>query len=291
ATVDDLKAAQDDLVRAIVAEQEAAGIDVITDGHARWEDIVTPFARTWAGFEIGGLLRWFDNNTYYRRPVCNGKIEWRGPSSVEAFRFAASAAETATVKQVIPGPVSFAHLSVDEHYYDHEAFVLDIASVLAQEAAELEAAGATIIQIDEPALLNAPEDLELAKRAIGLIISELKSVETVLGTYFGDAKRLGAEIFDLPVDGFAFDLISGPENLEIIKQAPSDKKIQAGILDARNTMLETEDQLRSRIEELSSIVGAERLSVSPSAGLEYLPREKARAKLQRLGAVVKEVGA
>lgn len=291
ATVDDLKAAQDDLVRAIVAEQEAAGIDVITDGHARWEDIVTPFARTWAGFEIGGLLRWFDNNTYYRRPVCNGKIEWRGPSSVEAFRFAASAAKTATVKQVIPGPVSFAHLSVDEHYYDHEAFVLDIASVLAQEAAELEAAGATIIQIDEPALLNAPEDLELAKRAIGLIISELKSVETVLGTYFGDAKRLGAEIFDLPVDGFAFDLISGPENLEIIKQAPSDKKIQAGILDARNTMLETEDELRSRIEELSSIVGAERLSVSPSAGLEYLPREKARAKLQRLGAVVKEVGA
>lgn len=291
ATVDDLKAAQDDLVREIIAEQEAAGIDVITDGHARWEDIVTPFARKWAGFEIGGLLRWFDNNTYYRRPVCNGPVEWRGPASVEAFRFAADAASTATVKQVIPGPVSFAHLSVDEHYYDHEAFVLAIAGVLAQEAAELEAAGATIIQIDEPALLNAPEDLELAKRAIGLITSELGSVETVLGTYFGDAKRLGTDLFDLPVDGFAFDLISGPENLELIRQVPDGKNVQAGILNARNTMLESEDELRSKIEELADIVGTDRLSVAPSAGLEYLPREKARAKLQRLGAVVKEVGA
>lgn len=291
ATVEDLKAAQDDLVVTIVAEQEAAGIDVITDGHARWEDILTPFARNWAGFEIGGLLRWFDNNTYYRRPVCNGKIEWRGPSAVETFRFAASAAKTATVKQVIPGPVSFAHLSVDEHYYDHELFVLDIAAVLAQEAAELEASGATIIQIDEPALLGAPEDLELAKKAIGLITSELKSVETILGTYFGDAKRLGTDIYDLPVDGFAFDLISGPENIELIKQVPNGKNIQAGILDARNTMLETEEDLKTRIGELLEIVDAGRLSVAPSAGLEYLPREKARAKLQRLGAVTKEVGA
>lgn len=291
ATVDDLKAAQDDLVTQLVAEQEAAGIDVITDGHARWEDIVTPFARNWAGFEIGGLLRWFDNNTYYRRPVCNGKVEWRGPSSVEAFRFASSAATTSTVKQVIPGPVSFAHLSVDEHYYDHEALVLDIASVLAQEAAELEAAGATIIQIDEPALLNAPEDLDLAKRAIGLITSELKSVETILGTYFGDAKRLGAEVFDIPVDGVAFDLVSGSENIEIIKQASDGKNVQAGILDARNTKLESVDELKTRIEELAGIVGADRLSIAPSCGLEYLPREKARAKLERLGAVVKEVGA
>jgi 5-methyltetrahydropteroyltriglutamate--homocysteine methyltransferase len=282
ATVEDLRRAQDELVTQNISEQEAAGIDVVTDGMARWEDIVTPFARNMAGFEIGGLLRWFDNNVYYRRPICNGPIEWRGPSSVEAFSFARSVATTATVKAVVPGPVTFAHLSVDEHYDDHGAFVLAIADVLAQEVAELEAAGATIIQIDEPSLLGAPEDIDLAAKAIGRITAGLTSVETLLATYFGDAKRLGTEIFNLPVDGFAFDLVAGPENIELIRQAPGDKKIQAGILDARNTRLEDPTELARTVEQLSSLVG-DRLSIAPSSGLEFLPRESARAKLQLLG--------
>lgn len=290
-TVEDLQAAQDSLVRSVIAEQEAAGIDVITDGQARWDDILTPFAKNWAGFEIGGLLRWFDNNVYYRRPICTGPVEWRGPSSVDAFRFASEAASTAEVKAVIPGPVTFARQSVDEHYAEHEKFVLAIARVLAQEAAELEAAGAKRIQIDEPALLGAPEDLELAKKAIGVITAELSESITVLSTYFGDAKRLGKDLFDIPVDGFGFDLISGPENIELIKQVPDGKNVRAGILDARNTRLEDETVLRNQIEELVEITGPDRLFISPSAGLEFLPREKARAKLERLGNVAKKVGA
>jgi 5-methyltetrahydropteroyltriglutamate--homocysteine methyltransferase len=290
ASPEDLKAAQDELVTEVIREQQEAGIDVVTDGLARWDDIVTPFARHIAGFEIGGLLRWFDNNVYYRRPVARGAVDWRGPSSVDGYRFAAQIADC-PVKAVIPGPVSFARLSVNEHYADHEAFVLAIASVLAQEAAELEAAGAPIIQIDEPSLLGAPEDLDLAIEAVGRITGELSEARTVLATYFGDAKRLGTGIFKIPTDAFGFDLISGPENIELIKAAPDDKGIQAGIVDARNTKLEDESALEGTIEELMAVVGSERLSVSPSAGLEFLPREKARAKLQRLASVAKKVGA
>lgn len=290
ATVDDLHAAQDELARAVIAEQEQAGVDLVTDGHVRWDDILTPFARTISGFEIGGLLRWFDNNVYYRRPICIGDLEWGGPSSVEAFRFASSVA-TKDVKAVIPGPVTFARLSVDEHYGDHEQFVLAIASVIGQEAFELQAAGARFIQIDEPALLDAPEDLELARRALEIITQDLGDAELTLATYFGDAKRLGAELFDLPVHRIALDLISGPENRELIGSLPKDKKLQAGIVDARNTMLEPEDGLARTIEELAGHVGAERLSVAPSSGLEFLPREKARAKLERLSAAAQKVGA
>jgi 5-methyltetrahydropteroyltriglutamate--homocysteine methyltransferase len=290
ASPEDLKAAQDELVTEVIREQQEAGIDVVTDGLARWDDIVTPFARHIAGFEIGGLLRWFDNNVYYRRPVARGAVDWRGPSSVDGYRFAAQTADR-PVKAVIPGPVSFARLSVNEHYADHEAFVLAIASVLAQEAAELEAAGAPIIQIDEPSLLGAPEDLDLAIEAVGRITGELSEARTVLATYFGDAKRLGTDVFKIPTDAFGFDLISGPENIELIKAAPDDKGIQAGIVDARNTRLEDESALEGTIEELVGIVGPERLSVSPSSGLEFLPREKARAKLQRLASVAKKVGA
>jgi 5-methyltetrahydropteroyltriglutamate--homocysteine methyltransferase len=289
ATEEDVKGAQDDLVREVIAEQEAAGIDIVTDGQVRWDDILTPFARRISGFEIGGLLRWFDNNVYYRRPVCKGPVEWRGPASVEDYRFAASVASR-PVKAAIPGPVTFARLSVDEHYGDHSDFVLSIAEVLAQEAFELEAAGAPIVQIDEPALLDAPEDLKLARRAISVITGGLRSAETTLATYFGDAKRLGRELFEIEVDGFGFDLISGPENRALIAEVPEGKRVQAGIVDARNTMLEGLDDLRSVIEELASVVGAERLRVSPSAPIEFLPREKARAKLERLCEAARETG-
>jgi len=290
ASPEDLKEAQDELVTTVIREQQEAGIDVVTDGLVRWDDIVTPFARHIAGFEIGGLLRWFDNNVYYRRPIARGAVEWRGPSSVDGYRFAAEIADR-PVKAVIPGPVSFARLSVNEHYADHEAFVLAIAAVLAQEAAELEAAGAPIIQIDEPSLLGAPEDIDLAIEGVGRITGELSEARTILATYFGDAKRLGTDIFKIPTDAFGFDLVSGPENIELIKAAPGDKGIQAGIVDARNTRLEDESALEGTIEELVGIVGPERLSVSPSSGLEFLPREKARAKLQRLASVAKKVGA
>jgi 5-methyltetrahydropteroyltriglutamate--homocysteine methyltransferase len=289
-TVDDLYKAQDELAATIIKEQEAAGIDVITDGHARWDDILTPFARKWQGFEIGGLLRWFDNNVYYRRPVATGPIGWGGPASVDALKFAKSATDR-KVKAVIPGPITFARLSVDEHYGDHESFVKAIADVLAQEAFELEAAGADVIQIDEPALLDAPEDLALAKAALATVTKDLKNTPTILATYFGDAKRLGTELFELPVGGFGFDLVSGPENSNLIGQVPGDKTVQVGVVDARNTKLEDPAKLQATIEQLVDQVGADRLSVSPSAGLEFLPREKAQAKLQRLAEVAQKVGA
>ncbi len=289
ATEDDLRAAREALVREVIAEQEAAGVDIVTDGHVFWDDIVTPFARHMSGFETGGLIRFFDNNVYYRRPVCTGPVEWRGPTSVERWQFASSVA-SAPVKAVIPGPVTFAHLSLDEHYGDHERFVTDVARVLAQEAAELAAAGVRYLQIDEPALLGAPEELALARIALEQIVAEASGAEVTVATYFGDAKRLGAELFTLPVDGFGLDLISGPESLNLVADLPEGKKLQAGVVDSRNTKLEDLQALVVEIGTLAEQVGPEDLRVSPSASLEFLPREKARAKLSRLAEAVRKVG-
>lgn len=283
-----LREAQDALVRAIVAEQEDAGIDLVTDGQARWDDILTPFARTLDGFEIGGLLRWFDNNVYYRRPVCIGPIARREPASVEAFAFAASIASK-PVKAVIPGPVTFARLSVDEHYGDHRAFVDALAAVLAEEAADLVAAGARHIQIDEPALLGAPEDLSLAATAIARITERIGDAEVTLATYFGDAKRLGAELFTLPAHVFALDLVSGPESETLLDDLPAEKAVQLGIVDARNTRLEDLDGLAAAMRGYRERFG-DRVRFAPSAGLEFLPREKARAKLGRLAEAATKAG-
>jgi 5-methyltetrahydropteroyltriglutamate--homocysteine methyltransferase len=285
----DVTRAQDDLVGEVIAEQQDAGIDLVTDGCARWDDLLTPFAGHMAGFEIGGLLRWFDNNVYYRRPVCVGPIEWRGPASVGAFGYARSVADR-PVKAVVPGPVTFARLSVDEYYGDHERFTRAIADVLAQEVFELQAAGAEVIQIDEPALLSAPEDLGLAHRALDVMTAEI-TVSTILATYFGDAKRLGAELFELPADLFGLDFVAGPLNEELLGDLPAGKGLQAGIVDARNTKLEPLEHLVALIEGFAQQVDPEVLYVSPSSGLEFLPREKARAKLQRLVLAAKKVGA
>ncbi|MDQ4143085.1 MAG: methylcobamide--CoM methyltransferase [Actinomycetota bacterium] len=289
ASTEDLAAAQDELATQVIKEQEEAGIDIVSDGLVRWDDILTPIARQSAGFEIGGLLRWFDNNVYYRRPVCTGPIEWRGPSTVDAYRFAKSVA-THEVKAIVPGPITFARLSVDEHYGTHEEFVLAIARLLAQEVFELEAAGAKHIQIDEPALLDAPEDIDLGSEALYVLTSELKEAETTLATYFGDIKRLGPQIFEYPVTYFGLDFVSGPENFQLVEQLPPEKSLQAGILDARNTKLETVEELDRVIELLGAKVTADRLRIAPSAGLEFLPREKARAKLHRLGEAARRGG-
>jgi 5-methyltetrahydropteroyltriglutamate--homocysteine methyltransferase len=288
ATPSDVQEAVEGLTRQIISEQESAGIDIVTDGQAGWPDLLRPFAETMTGFEIGGLLRWFDNNTYYRRPVCVEPVDWHGPSSVDAFRLASSIA-TRPVKAVIPGPVTFARLSVDEHYGDHERFVMAVARVLAQEAFELEAAGARHIQVDEPALLQAPEDLELGKQALDVVVADLNSAEVTLATYFLDASEVGARIFDLPAHVIGFDLVSSPTNVEHAKRAPAGTKIQAGIIDARNTKLERVEDALSVIDQITAAVAVSDVRLSPSAGLEFLPREKARAKLERLKEISQRV--
>jgi 5-methyltetrahydropteroyltriglutamate--homocysteine methyltransferase len=290
ASVDDLHAAQDRLVAEVIFEQEEAGVDVVTDGHVRWDDLVTPFAGHMAGIELSGLLRYFDNNVYYRRPVCVGPVEWRGPVSVDAWRFADSVA-TKPVKAVVPGPLTIARLSLDDHYSSHDKFVLAVARVLAQEAFELEAAGARIIQIDEPALLDAPEDLPLAKTALDIVVAELKLPQIVLATYFSEAKRLGAELFDMPAHVFHLDLVSAPENAELIPLMPPESRLQAGVVDSRNTLLESTSDVAAVVHGLFETMGPDRLSLAPSAGLEFLPRDKARAKLERLTQIARKAGA
>ncbi|HEX6262610.1 MAG TPA: hypothetical protein VF097_07175, partial [Actinomycetota bacterium] len=101
---------------------------------------------------------------------------------------------------------------------------------------------------------------------------------TVLQTFFGDVAEHGPAFFELPFDAFGLDLVAGPGNLEAIHEFPADRILQAGIVDARNTRLEDSDDLARRIEGLAATVTPDRLWVSPSAGLEYLPREAAQRK-------------
>ncbi|HEV8595090.1 MAG TPA: hypothetical protein VGR51_06130, partial [Thermoplasmata archaeon] len=147
----DLREIQLDVVREIVKEQAALGIDLVTDGLVTWYDPVSHFAAKLEGFEIGGLLRYFDTNTYYRQPKARGGVRWTGPITVDDW-MAASAASPAPVKAVLMGPYSLATLSANGSSSD---LLWDLSEALGNEVNALAHAGVPRIQIDEPALARA----------------------------------------------------------------------------------------------------------------------------------------
>ena len=283
ATAKDVAAAEDDLTREILAEQAEAGVDLATDGQVRWDDPLTRIAEGLAGFTVSGLLRFFDNNTYFRQPLIKGAVRREEPILLDEFRFAAGNS-TVPVKAVLCGPYTLAALSKDEHYGD-PASVDDLARALNEEARDLVAAGATVIQFDEPVLAavpgQPPGDVEALARVAGPLVEGVTAT-TILATYFGDVAAHGTASFELPFDGFALDFVAGPGNFDGLAAFPSEKLLQAGIADARNTKLESVDDLRATIERLQRHVDDERLWIAPSCGLEFLPREAARRKLERL---------
>jgi len=284
ASLVDVHAAQDDLTKEVLAEQAEAGIELVTDGQIRWDDGQTRFADGLEGFVTSGLFRYFDNNTYFRQPLVKDRVHRHGHIVVDEFLFAKEHSP-APVKPVLTGPYTLAALSIDEHYGDRGALVRDLAEALNAEARDLAAAGAEVIAFDEPALARVPGSPPGDFEAFALVAPALvEGVEatTVLQTYFGDVAEHGAAFFDLPFDVFGLDLVAGAANREALAAFPASKTLQAGIVDARNTKVESVEEITAAIDRLAEVILPERLWVAPSAGLEYLPREAAQSKCARL---------
>ena len=290
-TTDELKQVQDEVTIEVIAEQEEAGLDLVTDGQIRWDDDQTYLTRGLDGFQIGGLIRYFDTNTYYRQPNVVAPVRWRAPILVRDYVFAAAHSEK-PLKAVITGPYTLAALSTDSHYGDRRRLVLDLAQALHQEALALAEAGAPVIQINEPAILRHKEDAPLLQEALAAMLEGI-GAETALYTWFGDAEGILPQLMELPVDVIGLDFALGPRNWEALGRTVFTKGLGLGIIDARNTKIEGVEQIVEAIRRAGEFVPADRLYVSPSAGLEYLPREVAFDKLKRLveGVRASQVGA
>lgn len=290
-TAEELAQVQDEVTIEVIAEQVEAGLDLVTDGQIRWDDDQTYIARRLEGFDIGGLIRYFDTNTYYRQPNVVGPVRWREPILVRDYEFAARHSEK-PVKVVITGPYTLVALSSDSHYGDRRRLVLDLAEALHQEALALAAAGAPVIQVNEPAILRHKEDAPLLQEAVATILEGV-DMESALYTWFGDANGILPQLMELPVDVIGLDFVWGPGNWEALKRTVFTKTLGFGIVDARNTKMESAEEIVEQIRRVGEFVPAERLCVNPSCGLEYLPREVAFEKLKRLveGVRAAEVGA
>jgi 5-methyltetrahydropteroyltriglutamate--homocysteine methyltransferase len=276
----DLARVQDEVTLEVIDEQVHAGVDVVSDGHVRWEDEQTYVTRKLQGTSIGGLVRYFDNNTYFRQPVVSGAIVWSEPITVADYEFAASHSSR-PVKAILTGPYTLARLSDNGFYASVEECALAYAAALHQEALALQQAGAPIIQLNEPAILKHKEDWPILRAAIETVFKGI-SAEKAVYTFFGDLTGLYPQMLDLPCDILGFDFVSGPKNFDLLRQDGFAKKLGLGLVDARNTKLETVDSLVGRIRQIAAIVPPERIHLSPNCGLDFLPREIAEAKLARI---------
>ena len=271
-------------IKRVIREQEDAGMDEVTDGLIRWDDLADPVARAFDGMHRAGLLRFFDNNAYYRQPLIDGPVVFN-PATVAHLQFARSAARK-PVKAVLPGPYTLAVLSQDTYYHDREHLVMALAEALHQEALDLQLAGASHIQFDEPSLCAAGADLTLAQRALQAAVQGL-TVTTSVFVYFGPVKQIIDGLLELPVTRVGIDCVSRPGNLDAVLAARSHgKDVVLGIVDARNTKMESEQALAATIGKALQHIEPERLWISPSCGLEFLPHDRAVAKLRLLSRVV-----
>ena len=288
-TQEQLHEVEDQVTAEVIKEQVDAGIDLVTDGHVRRDDPQTYFAEGIKGFAIGGLIRYFDSNTYYRHPIAEEKLAWEEPITVRDYTFAAENSSR-PVKAVITGPYTLARLSQQGWYEEFDAMVMDLAEALNLEALALQETGAPLIQFDEPAILKYKSDFPLFQEACRVVTRGL-TVKTELCTYFRDVSGLAPDLYELPFQVFGLDFAWGPGNYDLLDGFPQDKELAMGLLDARNTRLEPVDEIVAAVRRVSAHVSMDRLHLSPSCGLEFLPRQNARQKLARLVEGAKAAGA
>jgi 5-methyltetrahydropteroyltriglutamate--homocysteine methyltransferase len=279
----ELRAAEDALVRAALADQLDAGLDLVTDGQIRWYDPVSHLAGKLAGVEINGLLRLFDTNFYFRQPVVRGAVKRQDGMVLSEYEFA-KANSSRPVKPVLTGPYTLARSSIllNGTYRGVEALTEAYTQALAQEVEALAKAGAELIQIDEPAILKQPNDLPVLERALTTLEARKGKAQQALHLSFGDPQPLYDRLQRLPVDVLSLDFTYNPKFIDHVAAAGSGKPLGLGLVDARNTRLEDATTIAKQAERILAQVKGEVCYVTTSCGLEFLPRDRARSKLKLL---------
>lgn len=279
--IDRERAARATQARAI-AWQEEAGLTLLGDGQIRWDDLLSPLSLDIAGMEPGGLLRFFQNNTYYRHPIITGRLWLEGRTLPGWFKEAKAEAHQ-PIKAALPGPFTVAALSENRQYKDFASLVGDLADVIGLIAAKLTAAGAVVIELEEPALVREPD---AARRALGFAavrrVAEMAGGPVRLALYFGEAAPLLDQLADLGLAGISFDLVEGPDTWDALAVSGFPGTVGLGLLNARDLRLERAKELWPRLDATLKRIPAERILLHPNTSLEYLPPDGARRKLRLL---------
>jgi 5-methyltetrahydropteroyltriglutamate--homocysteine methyltransferase len=293
-----LEQAQDDATRLAVADMERAGVDVITDGEMRRESYSNRFATALDGVDLDNPGVALDR-TGHENPVPRvvGPIRRTRPVEVRDVEFLRSITDR-RIKITVPGPFTMTHQAQNDHYEDERSLALGYAEAVNDELRDLKAAGADVVQIDEPYLQARPQHARVyALEAINRALEGIEG-ETVLHTCFGYAHIVKDRLTGYPFLRELADCAATHVSLEaaqpnldpaLLRELP-DKTIILGVLDLGSSEVETPELVASRIRNALDVLPSGRLVVAPDCGMKYLPRDLAYRKLQSMVAGARLVG-
>jgi len=278
---------------------ERAGVDVITDGEMRRESYSNRFATALDGVDLdepGVAL----DRTGHENPVPRvvGPIRRTRPVEVRDVEFLRSLTGR-RIKITVPGPFTMTQQAQNDHYADERSLALAYAEAVNEELRDLKAAGADVVQIDEPYLQARPERArEYAVDAIDRALAGIEG-ETVLHTCFGYAHIVHdrptgypflRELRDCGATHISLEAAQPGLDPEVLRELPG-KVIVLGVLDLGSSEVETPELVAERIRRALTVLQPERLVVAPDCGMKYLPRELAFRKLEAMVAGARLVDA
>lgn len=266
---------------SLVDLQSNASLDILIDGQLNWQDAFRPFSGLFTGVQLGGLTRWFDNNTFYRKPNIIQKVGYKGTDLGRYFRHELLP-RNSRKKAILPGPFTFAALAQNSAYKSLADLTDDLAHALRQAANELQKLGYTHFQFNEPALTadgRSKRDLEVAKHAFEVCAKGLVA-HTSLQTYFGDAGPVIDDLLDYPVNCIGLDFYA--TSLETLEQHDFNLELGCGCIDGRNSLLETANMLSKFVADVDERLSPKNIIVGPNCDLDFLPQKVAERKVRLL---------
>jgi 5-methyltetrahydropteroyltriglutamate--homocysteine methyltransferase len=285
-----LEEAQDDATVLAIRDQERAGLDIITDGEARRESYSNRFATALEGVDIENPGTALDRSGHPNPvPRVVGKVRRKHPVQLRDLAFLRANTDR-PVKMTVPGPFTMSQQAQNDAYETEEALALDYAAAVNEEIKDLFAAGADVVQIDEPYMQARPE--KARQYGVAALTRALDGVTdtTAVHICFGYA----AIIHERP-SGYSFlpELAAVPTQQVSIETAQSNldtsvltslpgKTIILGVLDLSTHEVESAETVAARIERALPHVPAERIIAAPDCGLKYLPRDVAFGKMSAM---------
>jgi 5-methyltetrahydropteroyltriglutamate--homocysteine methyltransferase len=285
----DLDEIHDTVVKAAIKDQEIAGLDIVTDGELRRDNMIDYFIERLPGIQIDRSSKKFYYDFYDSEVL--GKIPVAGLGLAQDFKFLLSNTDRAT-KITITGPHALTKRVRNKHYPTEEALATDIARVMNLELKELVKAGANYIQIDEPYYSGFPEDIHWGVSVLNVLVDGVKAkiaVHICYGNRYGKPSWEGTyrylfpRILDAKVQQLTMEFARrGEEDLELFREFKAPFELGLGVIDVKDHTVETADMVAERIRKALTILPAERLFVLPDCGLFHLSRDIAFAKLKAM---------
>ncbi|MFB6133523.1 MAG: 5-methyltetrahydropteroyltriglutamate--homocysteine methyltransferase [Halanaeroarchaeum sp.] len=285
---DAVKDVYDDVRADLVRTQRDAGLDLIVEGHARWDDMLAHPLAVHDNVETGGIVRYYDNNNFYRDPVVRGDLDFDGDMAAD---LEAAASLTDDLQAVAPSPYSLAELATDEHYEDESVFFDAVTDFLAAEIEAFPPAVETVFLLDPSLVTNPPGDDRVEHVSEGIDrVANAADADVVLHPYWGAlTERVHAHVLDADIDALGYDLVTDHEaNLHNIAEYGTTEDVALGVVDGQNTLVEDPETILERVEwidqQTPSAQEFETVYLTSNTELFYLPVNRFEAKLNALAA-------